>query len=290
MDSYDYSYAIGESVILGCTAIDDVDGPVLCTYSGIIVTNTPGDYNITYEAEDSSNNLATLVVTYTIYDPNDYLNMDLSAYYDTAEGLSGEALELALRTIVSDYTYVTYDDARYILDETDADPAIPGNIIILYSMQSVSGVWDAGVTWNREHIWPQSYLGDDTIMTADLHNLKPADPGENSSRGNKYFDNLTTTVSYEPGDEVKGDIARILFYMLVRYEVLELVDDGTLINTTSYNMGLLSVLLSWHELDPVDDFERNRNEVIYSYQDNRNPFIDYPHLVELMFEDHAYYN
>ncbi|MGD9679265.1 MAG: endonuclease, partial [Vulcanibacillus sp.] len=189
MDSYDYSYAIGESVILGCTAIDDVDGPVLCTYSGIIDTNTLGDYNITYKAEDSSYNLATLVVTYTIYDPNDYLNMDLSTYYDTAEGLSGEALELALRTIVSDYTYVTYDDARYILDETDADPAIPGNIIILYSMQSVSGVWDEGVTWNREHIWPQSYLGDDTIMTADLHNLKPADPGENSSRGNKYFDN-----------------------------------------------------------------------------------------------------
>jgi endonuclease I len=290
LDSYDYSYAIGESVNLGCAAIDDVDGPVLCTYSGIIDTNTPGDYNITYTAKDSSNNVATLVVAYTIYEPTDYLSWDLSTYYDAAEGKSGTQLEEALRAIVSVYTYQSYDAARYILDETDADPDVPGNILILYSMDSVSGVWDNGVTWNREHIWPQSYLGDDTIMTADLHNLKPSGPSENSSRGNKYFDDITTTNSYEPGDGQKGDIARILFYMLVRYEILELVDDGSLINTSSYNMGLLETLLSWHELDPVDDFERNRNVVIYSYQNNRNPFIDYPHLVELMFEDHPYYN
>ena len=290
MDSYDYSYAIGESVNLGCTAFDNVDGPVLCTYSGIIDTDTLGEYNITYEAEDSSNNLATLVVTYTIYEPTDYLSWDLSTYYDTAEGKSGTQLETALRTIVSDYKYVSYDDARYILDETDRDPNNPNNIIILYSLTSVSGVWDEGVTWNREHIWPQSYLGDDTIMTADLHNLKPANPSENSSRGNKYFDNMTTADSYEPPAEVKGDIARILFYMAVRYEVLELVDDGSLINSSSYNMGLLATLLSWHYQDPVDDFERNRNEIIFSYQENRNPFIDYPHFAELIYGDHAYFN
>ncbi|MFW6272589.1 MAG: endonuclease I family protein, partial [bacterium] len=135
----------------------------------------------------------------------------------------------------------------------------------------------------------QSYLST-TVMKADLHNLKPADPSNNSSRGNKYFDNMTTASTYEPPNTVKGDIARILFYMIIMYDELELVDDGNLINTGSLNMGLLETLLSWHEQDPVDDFERNRNEIIYSHQDNRNPFIDYEHFAELIFGDHPYYN
>jgi endonuclease I len=125
-------------------------------------------------------------------------------------------------------------------------------------------------------------------MSADLHNLKPADPGENSSRSNKYFDNVTTSSAYEPPDEVKGDIARILFYMVVRYEILSLIDDGNVISSGVYNMGLLQTLLAWHELDPVDDFERNRNDIIYSYQDNRNPFIDYEHFVDLIFDGYPY--
>jgi endonuclease I len=160
---------------------------------------------------------------------------------------------------------------------------------LIYTQDSVSGVWDAGVTWNREHVWPQSLLGEEaggTNIASDLHNLKPADPGTNSSRGNKYFDNVTTSVSYEPTDEVKGDIARILFYMIVMYDYLDLI-DGT---PDVYEMALLATLLSWHEADPVDDFELNRNDVIYSYQFNRNPFIDYPHFVEMIFGSHSYYS
>lgn len=284
MNNNDYSYFIGETVDIGCTAIDDVDGPVNCTYSGTIDTSTVGDYDITYSATDSSNNTATLIQTYTV--TNDYLSMDLMTYYDDAEGLEGSALESALRTIVSNYTYLTYDDARYLLDDTDEDPNNPDNVILIYTQQSVSGVWDAGSTWNREHVWPQSLLNYDTVMSADLHNLKPADPSENSSRSNKYYDYLTSSVAYEPPDEVKGDVARILFYMMIRYEILELVDT----EPTTYQMGLLGVLLEWNDLDPVDDFERNRNEVIYANQGNRNPFIDYDHFVELIFGDHSYYN
>ena len=157
---------------------------------------------------------------------------------------------------------------------------------MIYTGWSVSGVWDAGATWNREHVWPQSLLGYDTTMSADLHNLKPADPGTNSSRSNKYYDYMTTSASYEPRDEVKGDVARILFYMMIRYSALDLVDTAP----NTYQMGLLGVLLEWHYLDPVDDFERNRNEVIYSYQNNRNPFIDYEHFAELIFGSHSYYS
>jgi endonuclease I len=121
---------------------------------------------------------------------------------------------------------------------------------------------------------------------SDLHNLKPANPSENSSRSNDYFDNIDGPGTYEPPEEVKGDIARILFYMIVMYDYLNLVDEVPDV----YEMALLGVLLSWHESDPVDDFEENRNDVIYSYQFNRNPFIDYPHFVEMIFGDHPYYS
>ena len=207
------------------------------------------------------------------------------AYYLSAQGLTGNALFLELRDIINaGFVGISYGDARYILDETDRDPNNPNNVILVYLGTSVSGTWDDGITWNREHVWPQSLLGvsveNSTIgVGSDLQNLKPANPSVNSSRGNKYYDNATTSVSYEPRDEVKGDLARILLYMWTMYDYLELVDT----NPSTYEMALLTVLLSWHETDPVDDFERNRNEVIYSYQNNRNPYIDYPEFVELIW-------
>jgi len=158
---------------------------------------------------------------------------------------------------------------------------------LIYSGKSVSGAWDGGITWNKEHVWPQSLLGEDAgsvvNMASDLQNLKPADPSWNSSRGNKYYDYVGTTsaVAFEPRDEVKGDVARILFYMMTMYEVLELVDQYP----NLHQMGLLSVLLEWNELDPVDNFERRRNELIFDYQNNRNPYIDYPGLVNLVWDN-----
>jgi endonuclease I len=206
-------------------------------------------------------------------------------YYNSVQGLNGNELFLELRVIVNDgFTGVSYGDARYILDETDTDPSNQNNVILIYSSYSVSGEWDGGITWNREHVWPQSLLGisvenPDISVGSDLHNLKPANPSFNSSRGNKYFDYITTSVAYEPRDEVKGDVARILLYMWTMYDYLELVDS----TPSTYQMALLTVLLEWHELDPVDDFERNRNEIIYSYQHNRNPYIDYPEFVDMIW-------
>lgn len=203
-------------------------------------------------------------------------------YYKGSEELTGTELVNFLRTVINeDFEGVNYGDSRYILDETDADPEISGNLILVYLGLSVSGEWDSGITWNREHVWPQSLLNVDvsnsTISVgSDLHNLKPADPNENSSRGNDYYDDQSGTGAYEPRDVVKGDLARILFYMTVMYNYLELTNGVPQV----YQMGKLDVLLNWHQSDPVDDFERNRNEVIYSYQNNRNPFIDHPEFVE----------
>lgn len=232
-------------------------------------SSTAGEKEITVSHGEYTDTFTVTVLKSTAID-----------YYFGTEGLSGTELVNALRTIVNtDFVYKSYDDARYILDESDADPNNPSNVILIYTGWSVSGVWDAGDTWNREHVWPQSLLGYDTAMSADLHNLKPADPGTNGSRSNKFYDYITDTDSYEPRDEVKGDVARILFYMTIKWDILTLVDTVP----STYEMALLTVLLQWHELDPVDDFERNRNDIIYSYQNNRNPFIDYPEFVDLIW-------
>ncbi|MFA7422174.1 MAG: endonuclease [Acholeplasmataceae bacterium] len=210
-----------------------------------------------------------------------------TGYYQGADGLYGLDLISFLNNLISDYKYYSYDAARYILDETDADPNNSNNVILVYSGESISNEWDcAGGTcvWNREHVWPQSLLDYDTTMSSDIHNLKPSDPSYNSSRGNKYFGNETTPQTYEPRDEVKGDIARILFYMDIMYDELSLINAN---EGTTYEMGKLEVLLEWHGLDPVDDFERNRNEVIYSYQNNRNPFIDHPEFVDKIYDDNT---
>lgn len=209
------------------------------------------------------------------------------AYYQSAQDLTGQALLDRLHTIINNgFVGVTYGDARYLLDDTDEDPTNANNVILIYTGASVSGVWDEGVTWNREHVWPQSLLGEDAVntvvnMASDLHNLKPANPSTNISRGNKYYDLTTTVDSFAPRDEVKGDIARILLYMMVMYP-----DDLELINGTPTvgQMGQLDVLLAWNAEDPVDSFELARNEAIYTMQYNRNPFIDYPEFADLIFD------
>jgi endonuclease I len=219
------------------------------------------------------------------------LDIELSSYYSAAQGLYGDELLNALRLILNTgVSLQTYGDSRYILDETDRDPNNPNNVLLLYNGASVSGVWDGGITWNREHVWPQSLLGSDAVnevanIASDLHNLKPANPSINSSRGNKYFADLTTSVSYGPRVEDRGDIARILFYMIVMYDYLELVNT----EPSVYKMALLDLMFDWHEADQVNTFETYRNNVIYSYQNNRNPFIDYPHLLELIFFTNSHY-
>ena len=202
------------------------------------------------------------------------LSYGLDDYYQQAEGLYGEDLDNALTTILNDgVTSLSYDDAKWVLEESDEDPENPNNIILVYTRDSVKGQWDYP-NWNREHIWPQSKLGSSNAK-ADAHHLKPSDVDENGRRGNLPFGESGST--YEPPDVVKGDVARMVFYMDARYDVL---------NAESGIVGDLGLLLEWHLEDPVDAFESARNQVIYEHQGNRNPFIDHPHLAYLMFYDH----
>ena len=236
-------------------------------------------------------------------------------YYQNAAGLTGAALRTALNTIIkTGHSPVTYDEARYALAATDQDPADSNRLILIYSWESkhANNDWinnNSTDGWNREHLWPNS-LGIDGNSRAypDLFNLRPCDEQVNGDRANMVFDESSPGTtgyqkpanaeatnctqdsdSWEPPSSMKGDIARSLFYMDVRYEGasnepdLKLTDNLNLINNNAAYIGRLSTLLVWHFLDPVDDKERLRNDRVQTQQGNRNPFIDHPEWVEAIF-------
>lgn len=218
----------------------------------------------------------------------------LEPYYSDAANLTGSGLKKALRTIISTgISATTYDNLKTKLGYTDADPNNPNNILLLFSHASVKGTWDGAVTWNREHVWPQSKGWFKTSGAgADIQHIRPEDPTVNSIHGNLPYGEVPngkvvtykgatvahyTSSYFEPLDEFKGDIARIIFYLLVRYA-----------ESDSYNITAVAqsmeMLLRWHEADPVDDFEILRNERSYSVQKNRNPFIDHPEFASMIWK------
>lgn len=220
-------------------------------------------------------------------------------YYDDAEGLTGDALKSALNNIIDNHNELSYDQVWATLKDTDEDPNNHSNVILLYTGWSVT---DAGYpTWNREHTWAKSHGDFDTSAPCgtDVHHLRPTDCDVNSARGNKDFDNGGTqhsvatgcyydSDSWEPRDEVKGDVARMIFYMATRYEGengeldLTVVDE---VNTSPQpEHGKLSTLLAWNLQDAPDEFEMTRNDRIYeNWQGNRNPFIDNPQYAQYIW-------
>jgi endonuclease I len=225
-------------------------------------------------------------------------------YYQPAEGKTGAALKQTLHDIIDDHQELSYSEVWEALRNTDEDPNNPNNVILLYSGRSQSERSNGGSVddWNREHVWAKSHGDFGTSMGAgtDIHHLRPTDVTVNSSRGNLDFDNggspheeatgsYHDSDSWEPRDSVKGDVARMLFYMAVRYEgdvsdEVNLELNNYVNNGTDPYHGKLSVLLEWHEEDPVDEFERLRNNIIFEdYQGNRNPFIDHPEFVEMIW-------
>jgi endonuclease I len=242
-----------------------------------------------------------------------------AGYYDSAEGLDDEQLKTALYNIIKGHTVFPYTsddtDVWDILKQTDKDPNNSANVILLYTGWSVdaSQEYNSGSGWSREHVWSKSRgdFGTTTTAGSDVHNLRPADISVNSAKNNRWFDECSepyedggqytgcftssTDWVWKPREEVKGDVARMIFYMATRYEGengepdLEIVDylpaDD---NTTDPIYAKLSTLLLWHNEDPVDDWERNRNDIIYySFQNNRNPFIDHPEYANYIWGDES---
>lgn len=274
----------------------------------------------------SSANVSNGLNTFTVYgrDASGYLvatntvsvivgtDDGLYDYYSTAFGKSGDALKAALHEIVDDHIVFPYTDSSTdvwdALKVLDEDPSDSANVWLIYkqtgllkSLQDTGGDVD---NWNREHTWPKSYGfpdEEDSPAYTDFFHLRPADASVNTALNNRFYDNggsqhseatlcYYDTDSWEAPDAVKGDIARGLFYMVVRYEGdtgdgvdLELTDTTSEIQTTTGGtayMGKLSTLIEWHLNDPVDSNEIERNNTIYSdFQSNRNPFIDHPEWV-----------
>lgn len=231
-------------------------------------------------------------------------------YYNSILQLAGDDLENALHDIIKEHNEFSYSSAKQILKDSDQDPNNNSNIMLVYKGISIPKSDFASNMqadyWNREHVWAKSHGNftdySDLGAYSDAHNLKPCDATVNSARGYKDFDNggvaheeatecNYTNATWEPRDESKGDVARIIFYMHCRYSGdtgepnLNVVDfTNTFPNA---QMGKLSTLLGWNEQDPVDAFERRRNDVIYGWQNNRNPFVDYPDLANRIWGDEA---
>jgi endonuclease I len=224
-------------------------------------------------------------------------------YYQDALGKTGTALKSSLHTIISDQTKLSYSQVWDALKATDEDPSNSSNVILLYTGRSQSKSENGGYVgdWNREHVWAKSHgdFGTTTGPGTDIHHLRPTDVQVNSIRGNKDFDNGGNAVSgapgnytdgdsFEPRDAVKGDVARMILYMAVRYEgddaFADLEPNDKVSNGSAPYMGRLSVLKQWSQEDPPDSFEQNRNNVIFDrFQHNRNPFIDHPEWVEAIW-------
>ena len=212
--------------------------------------------------------------------------------YSTLSTKSASTIKSSLKSLMTNThtTKVSYEKLKTYMQYSDANGGSSTKIVDFYSSASISGAWDSGATWNREHVWCQS-LGSFTTSNcgSDMHHLRATDPHLNSTRNNLPYGEISgsyktatansgtvggyyTSTCFEPLDAVKGDVARILMYCYVRWGESNLSD---LISTTD--------LLNWMKQDPVDTWEMGRNDVVQGIQGNRNVFIDYPEYAWLIF-------
>ncbi len=264
-------------------------------------------------------------------------------YYNSVNTSTPALMRSTLHSVIDDHTRFPYTasgtDTWDILESAQQDPGNASNIVDLYRNASYVKIGGGVGAYNREHAWPKSYGfpndGADNYPYTDCFHLHLSDANYNSSRSNRAYaasaatgteyptlltngvgggsgvypgsanwgDGVTATGRWQSWNDRRGDCARAVFYMDVRYEGgthgvtganepdLRLTDTVSLIaasntgaNTTgTAYMGMLATLLQWHAQDPVDAGEIARNDAVYSYQGNRNPFVDHPEWVNCVF-------
>jgi endonuclease I len=237
-------------------------------------------------------------------------NVGIANYYSSAAGLLGTPLQNALHNIIDGHAVVDYGTVDEVMQVIDEDAITSANVRLLYSNASLPKT-SANINggWNREHVWPRSDgVGDTGPDYSDIHHLFPCKDTVNSLRSNLPFDeganvnsdpfapeSFSDGNSWEPLDRDKGIVARAQLYMMVRYDGsdTDTVDLMLADNTSpTGTQGVLSTLLAWHRAHPPSDYERSRNNAIYSgvsvngivyAQGNRNPFIDFPQFADAIF-------
>lgn len=226
------------------------------------------------------------------------------AYYNTIDfSKTGNDLKTQLATLVKNThtnELVYTPEVWNALKQADLDPENPGNVFLIYGYNDEDTDTDNDRTrdkdaschsntcnglWVREHIFPRS-LGTPNLefegAGSDAHHLRSIDYNMNNDRGNKKYADGTGNAhtigsNFYPGDEWKGDIARMIMYMYLRYPTqCSALAVGT--GNATYSNEIPNIFLEWNEEDPVSQYEKNRNTVLQQMQGNRNPFIDNPRL------------
>ena len=234
-------------------------------------------------------------------------------YYSNLEGKTTADLKTAAFQDIKTHVSLKYDDMWTYFPQTDFLPSAPTEIWDMYSSNIV--FFSAHSSIDKEHCVPNSWWGGPTVDNeyayGDLMNLYPANNSINRSKGNNPLSEVGATTpagnngvsksgtsitvgyigsGFEPADEYKGDFARTYFYMATCYQnyttwLTDNTGEYEIIGGVypSFQPWAIPLLLKWSRQDPVSDKEIRRNEAVYKLQNNRNPFIDYPQLVEYIW-------
>ena len=253
------------------------------------------------------------------------------SYYSEITATSGQQLLGQVHDLITKThkKYTSYSDCSNPTYVKKTDPGTNSSSVMeFYSQANISSTWGSGKvgTWNREHVWCQSLsngLWGTSGGGSDMHHIRPVETRLNSTRGNDkyglvsnrdsnkayYKDGSGNNVAhggysgsgtFEPLDEVKGDVARIVMYVYTHYNTYSNSIFGgyattngsgsycgtlkfTNVISASSETAAIRLLLEWNKNDPVDDIERTRNEAVYEIQGNRNPFIDHPEYVNAIW-------
>lgn len=260
----------------------------------------------------------------------------LDDYYAGVDTSSGPALKAWLHNRIKDHTSIHYGDTYTVMNKADEDPTDPTKVWDVYKNESYPKQTSGAANYNREHTWPKSLgfpnptdsSGRPNPPHTDGHMLYASHVGYNSDRGNSPYglcsgctarpttanhgvggtggtsSNYFNANTFQVWDFRKGDMARAVLYMVVRYQGgtnisgapephLEITDnrslivgkDATTCGSCIAYMGLKTVLLDWNDQDPPDDYERNRNAMVQTFQGNRNPFIDHPEWARCVIDN-----
>lgn len=237
-------------------------------------------------------------------------------YYSSCENKSGAALLSALHSKIGPHTTVGYNSLWDLFKTTDIKPN--GKLWDMYSTkewtpgsQKCGSYQRVGDCYNREHSFPKSWFNDASPMYSDAFHLYPTDGKVNGQRSNYPFGECangttlpangsvqalgrlgTSTFAgysgkvFEPADEYKGDFARSYFYMAAAYNDRIANWNSDMLAKNAYpafSSWAIDLLLKWHRQDPVSEKETKRNDAVYARQNNRNPFIDHPEMVEYIW-------
>ena len=242
-------------------------------------------------------------------------------YYKAADGKCGAELKTALFNIIKlpNTAPISYGGLYDAYKKTDTRP--DGYVRDWYSVETkyVHGVDNSGGykkegdMYNREHSVPQSWFNENAPMKSDIVHVVPTDGWVNNKRSNYPFGEVSSatyksgisnemkakgycklgsskTAGYngtvfEPNDEIKGDFARIYFYMAVCYMDKIKNWSGGIFTSSGLVQWTQNMMMDWSQRDPVDNVETNRNNAVKETQGNRNPFVDYPGLEEYIWGD-----